>query len=288
MYAPSLITAVAGKILNTSVTGFRPASGGCINHGGELITDQGSYFVKWNDLERYPGMFRAEAKGLQLLRAAKCVDVPEVIRVHEEAGQQVIVMQFILSSAPQRNYWSMLGEQLAALHRQSNEQFGLDHDNYIGSLPQRNTPHNSWIEFFLRERLGVQLELAERNGLADSRVRIRFDKLYSKLAGIFPEEKPALLHGDLWSGNLIVNRKGEPCLIDPAVYYGHREAELAFTQLFGGSSNTYYDAYHNAFPLEPGFHNRAEIYNLYPLLVHANLFGGGYLQQAERILKRYV
>jgi protein-ribulosamine 3-kinase len=288
MHDPSFITAVAGKILNTSVTGFRPASGGCINHGGELITDQGSYFIKWNDLERYPGMFRAEAKGLQLLRAGKCVDVPEVIRVHEEAGQQVIVMQFIQAASPQKNYWSRLGEQLAALHRHSNEQFGLDHDNYIGSLPQRNTAHSSWVEFFMHERLGVQLELAERNGLTDSRVRIRFDRLYNNLADIFPEETPALLHGDLWSGNLMVNHKGEPCLIDPAVYYGHREAELAFTQLFGGFSNAFYDAYHNTFPLVPGFQNRVEIYNLYPLLVHANLFGESYLNQVNRILEKVL
>ena len=252
------------------------------------MTTEGGYFLKWNDRERYPQMFEKESRGLTLLGIAKCIDVPEVVHVGEAADLQFIIILFVKSGRRAKNYWSLLGEQLATLHRNTHTHFGLDHDNYIGSLIQQNASTENWIDFFVQHRLEAQLSLAERSGKITSDIRKRFDVLYKKLPDLLPMERPSLLHGDLWSGNVMVNEKGEPTLIDPAVCYGHREAELAFTQLFGGFEEEFYLAYRNAFPLSPGFNTRTDLYNLYPLLVHVNLFGGGYLQQVENILDRFT
>lgn len=180
-------------------------------------------------------------------------------------------------------FWKTLGEQLAQLHHHSHKSFGLDHNNYIGSLVQLNEPLSSWIEFFIHRRLEPQLRLLN----PPPRVIKQFEQLYAKLPQLMPDEKPALLHGDLWSGNLITNAHGLPCLIDPAVYFGHREAELALTRLFGGFPNDFYEAYTDTSPLPSGFEDRVDLYNLYPLLVHANLFGGGYTDQALSIVARF-
>lgn len=288
MQLPAAIQAALEKQLNTSISRYIPASGGCINHGGEIKTQSGnSYFIKWNDARKFPGMFVAEQQGLERLASTCTIRVPRVIQTFEHDQWQVIVMEYIRTGHPSARYWDLLGQQLAALHRHTSSSFGLDEDNYIGSLPQLNSRKESWTEFFIHNRLDVQLRLARQQGKADMHLQKRFEKLYHKLNEILPSEPPSLLHGDLWSGNLITDGKGEPCLIDPAVYYGHREAELAFTQLFGGFDDRFYEAYHAGFPLQPGFDKRADVYNLYPLLVHVNLFGGGYLTSVKNILSRY-
>ena len=274
--------------LSWSVKAFHPASGGCINQGGELVTAEGSYFLKWNYLQRYPQMIEMESNGLSLLKSANCIGVPEVIHVGKSGDLQFIILSFVKSGRRAKNYWSLLGERLANLHRHTHTHFGLDQNNYIGSLIQNNFAKQNWLEFFVEQRLEVQLTLAERNGKIKADIRKQFEQLYQKLPGLFPLEKPALLHGDLWSGNVMINEQGEPTLIDPAVYYGDREAELAFTQLFGGFEQEFYQAYHEVFPLTKGFDSRTDLYNLYPLLVHVNLFGGRYLQQVENILRKYV
>lgn len=285
---PNALQQLITEKLSWSIKAFYPASGGCINPGGELVTAKGSYFLKWNDRQRYPKMFEKESKGLTLLKSANCINVPKVIHVGEAANLQFIIMSFVKSGRRAKNYWTLLGEQLATLHRNTHTHFGLDHDNYIGALIQRNALTENWIDFFVQHRLEAQLSLAERSGKITSDIRKRFDALYQRLPGLLPQEMPALLHGDLWSGNVMVNEMGEPTLIDPAVYYGHREAELAFTQLFGGFEEEFYLAYRNAFPLIPGFNSRTNLYNLYPLLVHVNLFGGAYLQQIVNILRKHV
>jgi fructosamine-3-kinase len=285
---PASLQSSISEKLSWSIKTFRSASGGCINHGGELVTTEDSYLLKWNDRQRYPHMFEKESRGLTLLKSANCIDVPEVIHVAEAEDIQFIILSFVKAGRRAKNYWTLLGEQLANLHRNTHTHFGLDHDNYIGSLIQRNVLTENWIDFFIQYRLEVQLSLAERERKITSDIRKQFDVLYKKLPDLLPQEKPALLHGDLWSGNVMVNEKGEPALIDPAVYYGHREAELAFTQLFGGFEQEFYGAYQNAFPLSAGFNSRTDLYNLYPLLVHVNLFGGGYLQQVENILDRFT
>lgn len=270
------------KLLEFSFLG-----GGCINPGGRVSTSQGKYFVKWNEARLYPRMFETEAQGLLLLRQCTLLHVPQVIGRFTQGPYQGIVLELIESNGPSETYWQELGHGLAALHQNTHETFGLDHDNYIGSLPQANHPENDWPGFFIRRRLEPQLKMAVDQGRLDAETVRHFEALYKKLPQIFPPEKPALLHGDLWSGNVITNHAGAPCLIDPAVYYGHREAELAFTRLFGGFDDTFYAAYNDIYPLTPGFEQRIDLYNLYPLLVHVNLFGGGYAGQVKSVLRKY-
>ncbi|MGE0587250.1 MAG: fructosamine kinase family protein [Cyclobacteriaceae bacterium] len=279
-----------GKALSSKVTllDFSFVSGGCINHGGKLSTSSGDYFLKWNSAEKFPGMFVAEGKGLSILQSTQSVSVPDVILVIEEADYQCIVLEWISSARQTVQYWDRLGKQLASLHQHNAETFGLEHNNYIGSLPQSNRQMTDWIEFFRDERISPLTKKLVDSGQADFEFSQQVEKVLRKLHEIFPKEKPSLIHGDLWSGNIMTDTDGHPVVIDPAVYYGHREMELAFTQLFGGFSDRFYYSYDEAFPLAPGFENRAELYNLYPILVHANLFGGSYLMTAKRIIKHFA
>ena len=275
------------KIPVSSIQDFSFASGGCINPGGKIKTANGNYFLKWNDEKKFPGMFEAEGKGLQLLRLQNAIRIPEVIGVGVNDSFQFLLLEFIDHKSRAKNYWKQLGERLAELHRCTAQFFGLDHDNYIGSLPQLNNQHSNWINFFIEQRLNVQVTYAIGSGHAPSDWSKKFESIYSKLPSLLPEEKPSLLHGDLWSGNLLADEKGEPCLIDPAVYYGNREADLAMTKLFGGFETEFYTSYESAFPLEPGYQKRVDLYNLYPLLVHVNLFGGSYVHSVESILRSF-
>lgn len=267
---------------------FTPTGGGCINNGGRLQTAHGDFFLKWNYAKRYPGMFDAEAKGLTLLFDTHSVRIPRVVGTGVRDDYQFVLMEFIAPAARARNYSQMLGRQLAALHRTPWHQFGLDHDNYIGSLTQQNTPSRDWVSFFIEQRLNPQLKAGVDAGRIGKDVASQFDALYRKLSDILSMEPPSLVHGDLWSGNVIVDDSGNPCLIDPAVYYGHREVDLAMTELFGGFDRSFYDAYDEAFPTQPGLQERLDIYKLYPLLVHVNLFGGGYLGEVRSILRQFV
>ena len=276
------------KIPVPSVLGFSFASGGCINQGGKIETVNGNYFLKWNDEKKFPAMFEAESKGLQLLNIQGVIRIPDVIACGTRNSFQFLLLEFIDQKSKARNYWQQLGDKLAALHRCSAPYFGLDHDNYIGSLRQLNHPDSNWIAFFIEQRLTVQVKHAIDAGSAPSDWAKKFESLYARLPSLLPQEKPALLHGDLWSGNLITDDKGEPCLIDPAVYYGNREADLAMTKLFGGFEPEFYRAYEQAFPLEPGYQGRVDLYNLYPLLVHVNLFGGSYVHSVDGILRAFT
>ena len=232
-------------------------------------------------------MFDSEARGLTLLRKGQAITIPKVIGVSEDTENQFILLEFIEQGPQSKSYWKDLGSRLATMHKATNDFFGLDHNNYIGSLRQFNDNSETWIDFFANQRLNVQLKLAVDSGLAGSQMMKSFESLYAKLDSLLPEEKPALLHGDLWSGNIITTRNGEPCLIDPAVYYGNREADLAMTKLFGSFPREFYDAYIDTYPLLPGYENRFELYNLYPLLVHLNLFGVQYKSPITGILSRF-
>ena len=270
------------------VVNFTPASGGCINNGGRVSTPDGDYFLKWNSATRFPGMFRAEAAGLKLLSDAKSFRIPEVIALGEAENYSWILMEHIKSSPRKPDYWKQLGKNLASLHRNTSEAYGLDHDNYIGSLGQKNGYLDNWIEFMISRRYEPMVSLALNSGKIGSEVAHNFEKLYGKLQGILVYEPPSLLHGDLWSGNLMIDDEGSPALIDPAVYYGNREIEIAFTILFSGFDKEFYDTYQQEWPLESGYTDRFELYNLYPLMVHVNLFGGSYLSQVNQVLKRFV
>lgn len=267
---------------------FSFSGGGCINHGGRLTTSLGNFFLKWNDVARLPAMFELESRGLELLRSAHVVDIPEVIGFGEAGDCQFLVLSFIRENVPSKHYWERLGQQVAALHRVTNNLYGLDHSNYIGSLRQSNEQDESWVTFFVEQRLQVQVKLASDSGLMELEWLKKFESLYARLPSLLPEEQPSLLHGDLWSGNVMVNEQGDPCLIDPAVYFGHREADLAMTQLFEMFNEAFYYSYEEVFPLLPGHAQRVDIYNLYPLLVHLNLFGLTYLDSVKTIVRKFI
>ena len=267
---------------------FSHSGGGCINPGGKLTTSAGTFFLKWNSARKFPSMFNSEAKGLTLLRKGQAITIPKVIGVNEDSENQFILLEFIEQGPQSKSYWKDLGSGLATMHKATNDFFGLDHNNYIGSLRQFNDSNKSWIDFFINRRLSVQLKLSVDSGLVGSQLTKSFESLYLKLGSLLPEEKPALLHGDLWSGNIITTRNGDPCLIDPAVYFGSREVDLAMTRLFGIFPGEFYDTYIDTYPLLPGYEDRFELYNLYPLLVHLNLFGPQYRSPITGILSRFV
>ncbi len=270
---------------NLQVADMQLKGGGCINQTVHLKTDKGDFFIKWNELAE-KDMFAAEAKGLSLLSAASALPVPEVIGQGQVAEKSFLLLQYLDSRSPKKDFWQKLGEGLAALHSHTQPLYGLDHNNYIGRLPQNNETLDSWPQFFIQRRLEPQLSLAYYQQQVGKDFLDRFRKLYPRIEDLLETEPAALLHGDLWSGNVMTGPDGAAWLIDPAVYYGHREAELAFTQLFGGFDPLFYRAYQECKPLEKNYEERFAIYNLYPLLVHLNLFGAAYLSGIERTLKQ--
>ena len=270
------------------ISGSQALSGGCINNAKKLTTTKGNFFIKTNIADVFPGMFDAEAKGLKLLAETNTVYIPNIIATGEYENKSYIILEFVAGSPPKKDFWKSFGQNLATLHKNSNKYFGLDHDNYIGSLVQKNIQTENWITFFITQRLQVQLDLAVNRNNINPPVLNLFEKLFIKLPELIIGENPSLLHGDLWSGNFMINSDGEATLIDPAVYYGHREVDLAMTKLFGGFNKEFYESYNEEWPLEKNYSDRLDIYNLYPLLVHVNLFGGGYLEQVKSILRKFL
>jgi protein-ribulosamine 3-kinase len=263
---------------------YTSVSGGCINDCFYLDTSSGAFFLKFNDASAYPKMFEAEAKGLQLLKEANALPVPAVHFFGEVNGYSFLLLEWIDGDRRLKNFWEDFGRSVAKLHKVGDASFGLNHDNYIGSFAQSNTKHADWKSFFMHERILPQLKLAGDNNLIGSEISKLIEKLFDQFDNLIPSEKPALLHGDLWNGNFLVSNTGKAALIDPAVYFGHREMDLSMTKLFGGFDQDFYDAYQEEFPLEKGFEKRVGIHNLYPLLVHVNLFGEGYVQQVKSAL----
>lgn len=261
-------------------------AGGNINTAAQVFSSEGLFFVKWNP-EDNTDPFGCEARGLDLLRSTEAIYIPEVIGHGKYRDKAYLVLEYIDPVVPKTDYWESFGQSLALLHSHTQSRFGLGFDNYIGSLPQSNALTDNGILFYIEQRLQPLAGMALYKGLLSKELYDKFQKLYHRLPDLLPVERPALLHGDLWSGNVMVNEQGDVALIDPAVYYGLREAELAFTTLFGGFDERFYDAYNEAFPMEDGFQERISIYNLYPLLVHLNLFGSGYLSGIEQVLKRF-
>lgn len=270
------------------IIGFEPAAGGCINQGGKLSTSRGDFFLKWNDRSRFPGMFKAEAEGLRLLSGSSAIRIPQVIGFGNGNIHQFLLIELMRRSSPSKSFWRDLGHQLAQLHGNKHDICGLDHNNYIGSLHQSNKVSTSWIDFFIQQRLAMQLKMAVDANLVDSPWSKKVEKLYSKLPSLLVPEKSSLLHGDLWNGNILCDESGRPCLIDPAVYYGHREVDLAMTCLFGEFDSSFYDAYNEILPLESGYRKRFDLYNLYPLLVHLNLFGRAYKSNIDRVVNQFL
>ncbi|MBE0637467.1 MAG: fructosamine kinase family protein [Bacteroidales bacterium] len=262
-------------------------SGGSINQAFKIKTASGIYFLKYNNAGRYPGMFEKEAAGLKLLKNLNEINVPDVLHYGSSGNFSFLLLKFIVSATERSDFWEDFGIKLAALHRHKAGQFGLDHDNFMGSLYQSNTFHDEWTDFFIEERLEPLVKMAREEGKIGREDVSAFGRLYLRLGEIFPETRPSLVHGDLWSGNYMVTEDGRVCLIDPAIYYGHPEVDIAMSTLFGGFSGKFYDAYTSYNTLEKGWQQRLEYYNLYPLMVHVILFGGGYLGSVQRILQKF-
>jgi len=262
-------------------------SGGCINSAIGLKCIEGFYFLKWNKKTTYPFMFEAEMKGLQELHKTGVISVPLPIFTAEVDNFSFLAMNFIESGQKQALFWTEFGNRLAALHKYTQASFGLDHDNYIGSLPQSNNRHETWVSFFIEERLEKLVKKACDKDLLASKHLKAFENLYIKLPELFEEDPPALLHGDLWSGNYMADAQGLPCLIDPAIYFGHREMDIGMSLLFGGFAEEFYNVYNEAWPMEKGWRQRIEIWNLYPLLVHLILFGAGYRKSIENVILKF-
>lgn len=265
-----------------------PVGGGSINAAYRLDTDEGRFFVKVNSAERFPAMFEAEADGLARLAAAGALRVPQVIAHGEDHDNAFLLLEHIDGGLKGPAFWERLARGLATLHRNTAPAFGLERSNYIGSLAQVNTPALVWSEFLIHARLEPMLKLARDKRRIERGTVLRSGRLFNRLPDLFPTEPPALLHGDLWSGNVLCDATGAPVLVDPAVYFGHREMDLAMTRLFGGFDEAFQAEYRNTWPLEPGWEERVDLCNLYPLLVHVNLFGGGYVQQVEAVLRRFT
>lgn len=268
------------------ISDTRKIGGGSINTALFIKTNLGNFFVKFNQSNQLD-LFDIEVKNLELLAKAKAVRIPKVYGTFRIEGHEFLLLQFIESGTPHYDFWRDLGTGLARLHKTTKDTFGLHFDNYIGSLPQSNTPTSEWTDFFIHQRLEPMLKMAIDSGKAEPELIPKFESLYSKLNEIFPKENPALLHGDLWSGNCMADENGDPVIYDPAVYYGHREMDLAMTRLFGGFESEFYESYHEEFPLEKHWEQRIAVCNLYPLLVHVNLFVGSYIQSIKNIVNRY-
>lgn len=258
------------------------------NGPGFIQTESGAaYYLKGGG---DPRAFQCEANGLHELEKADAIPVARVAAV----GEDFILTEFIERGREKSDFFEDFGRRLARLHRYQAETFGFYEDNFIGDNPQPNIPEgdekSDWTAFYFNKRLRYQYRLAERNGNVSSSLKNGFLKLENRIEAILAdsEEPPALLHGDLWAGNFISGASGNAVLIDPAVYYGHREADLAMTKLFGGFPPAFYDAYQAEYPLKTGWQKRENIYKLYHVLNHLNLFGCSYLSEAERIVGSYT
>jgi protein-ribulosamine 3-kinase len=264
------------------------AGGGCINECHVIRGHGRAYFVKLNTPERAE-MFSAEAAGLSEIERTKTVRVPEPVCHGVSPAACWLVLEHLELQPGTDGSMRELGRRLASMHRVTAQQHGWKRDNTIGATPQVNTPSGDWLGFWREQRLGFQLRLAASKGLG-GRLVADGNRLLEKLPAFFPgyEPVPSLLHGDLWSGNAAASAGGEPVIFDPAIYYGDREADLAMTELFGGFPPAFYEAYRSEYPLDAGYATRKQLYNLYHVLNHLNLFGGGYRAQAERMIQQLL
>ena len=262
--------------------------GGCINSTYSVEDGARRFFVKLNRSSCL-AMFEAEADGLREIAATGFIRVPEPVCTGTAVDSAFLVLEYIDLSSGRKMRAEDLGRQLADMHRVSATQFGWRRDNTIGSTPQINTPADNWPEFWRERRLGSQLELAASNGYGGA-LQLKGESLLARLnvffAGYTP--LPSLLHGDLWGGNYAYSATGEPVVFDPAVYYGDRETDLAMAELFGGFPAAFHAAYREAFPLDSGYPARKALYNLYHILNHLNMFGEGYLGQAEGMIEKLL
>lgn len=269
------------------LTHYEAVSGGDINEAYCLHSDTRRYFLKLNDAIHFPAMFEAEADGLDALRRNSSIVVPEVMGRGVAGDKQWLLLQWIDKGSPHKNSIENFGAALAIMHKQPQPFFGWRRNNYIGSLTQLNAQQKSWMDFYTQCRIIPLVKtLSDKNIFtkADTEHAMAFCK---RLNDLFPPEAPVLLHGDLWGGNYMINSEGNAVIFDPAVYNGHREMDIGMTKLFGGFPQQFYDAYNETYPLEKAWQGRLPLTQLYPLLVHAVLFGGHYIANVKEIIKEF-
>ncbi len=277
---------------------FSNLSGGSINNTFKITVNDTYYVLKVNSYENYP-LLKSEAEGLEELQKTHCVRVPSVVlyeqvnmayHVGEEEMRQklsFLLLEHIEHGKENAKFWQLLAEQLACLHTKINSHFGFSSHNYIGTIEQRNEPHEKWADFFREERIMPLARKAFDRGLLSLSLLHKIENFTKKFEEIFPEEAPALIHGDLWHGNVFPDVNSVPVLIDPAVHYGHREAEIAFTYMFGKFDDTFYNKYNEIFPLQEGFEDRINYYNVYHALTHLLMFGKAYLAHINNTLYKF-
>ena len=277
------------SLLESPIVQTRQVHGGDINEASRIqCADGRQFFIKTNP-SAPSNMFLREREGLDWLRGKHGLKVPEVLHCSSGDEPAYLIMEWIAPGRRVSNFEEQLGRGLAKLHLDAPDAFGWHADNFIGHLAQANRVTSTWLQFYREQRLLPQIELANKRNRLSSGAMRALERLLGVLDNHLPaNERPARLHGDLWSGNVHTDEEGQPVLIDPAVYGGHREIDLAMMKLFGGFSDRTFEAYHEVYPLEPGWKTRVELNQLYPLLVHVNLFGGHYAQSVERIANRYI
>lgn len=268
------------------ITHAEQVYGGDINETFVLHTSERNYFLKVNNDNQHD-MFEKEFNGLKALQTTNTICVPEPLLCGNSNGEIFLMMEYIEKGRPNAKFWQSFGQQLAALHGETQTQFGFNENNYIGSLPQENTLTDTWAEFYSTQRIMPLMQKAYNQNKCSKEDLLKAEKLCKRFTELFPQEPPSLLHGDLWSGNYMVNHKGEPVMYDPAVYYGHREMDIAMSLLFGGFDKSFYDYYNEAFPLKKNWKQRVPLCQLYPLLVHLILFSGHYYYSVMDVINSF-
>jgi protein-ribulosamine 3-kinase len=286
--------------LGSKIRNFTSLSGGCISDAFKITTnDNSNFFLKYNS-SISNDMFIKEANGLKELVKANAIRIPKILGFDKD----YILLEYIQTGNKNlhavklrqagKNFFEQFGRNFAKMHKYTSDNYGFYEDNYIGSNLQKNIPceleKNDWVSFYFNKRILFQFKLAEMLGNSTEELRKGISRLENVIQEIIggSDERPSILHGDLWSGNYLVDENGSAVLIDPEVYYGNREADLGMTKLFGGFSSEFYSAYHEEFPLKDGYEYRENIYKLYHVLNHLNLFGGGYYHQAISLIKFYI
>ena len=272
-----------------------PVNGGDINQSYCLHGTDAKYFLKVNDAGSFPGMLEKEMNGLKALakesstyNRLETLTIPGVIKSGVVQQQQYLLLEWIETGKPKKDFWDKFGTGLALIHQKKQPYFGWVEDNYIGSLPQCNAKHEIWNLFYAECRIMPLIKMLFDNGVFSKPDVTIAESFCKQSEQIFPPEPPALLHGDLWSGNFLINATGDATIYDPAVYYGHREMDIGMTKLFGGFDQRFYDAYNEMYPMKNGWHQRLSFSQLYPLLVHAVLFGGEYVGRTKEIMQRFI
>ncbi len=291
----SALTSIFGQ--DVSITRTDRLSGGDINKAYGLTLADGSHVFMKANAKKNASFFTAEAEGLYAIASTKTIATPKILCTGTDDGEQVgysfLLLEFIEGAAKRRDYWETFAHELSELHKASTEpllsggRFGFASDNFIGARGQKNTPHDNWIDFFRDERLLPQFMAAEK--YFDQKDQEKIQKLVDHLDDfLLKDEKPSLIHGDLWSGNVITGADGKAWLIDPAAYVGSAEADIAMTELFGGFPEVFYETYKDEAKMQAGYEDRRDLYNLYQLLNHLNMFGAGYLEAVKSIVSEYI